>query len=235
MSDLALLRDDWVAVVVGASGGIGAAVRARLDAAPRRGRVVGLSRSAGDLDLRDEATIAAAADRLRAEYGEIDLVFNAAGALAIGGIGPEKTIRALDPAAMAAQFAVNAVGPALLVKHLSPLLPRDRPSLFASITAKVGSIGDNRLGGWIAYRAAKAAHNQVLKTAAIELARTRPRAIVVALHPGTVATRLSDPFAAGHDRLAPDEAARRLVAVLSGLRPGDSGGFFAHDGTALPW
>ncbi|ODN72113.1 C factor cell-cell signaling protein [Methylobrevis pamukkalensis] len=155
MSDLTNLEPGFTALVIGASGGIGRALHARLAADPRCGAALALSRDAGDFDLTDEASIAAAAERIRVAAGTLDLVFNATGALTLDGIGPEKTIRALDPAAMARQFAVNAIGPALLLKHLSPLLPKDRPSIFASLTARVGSIGDNRLGGWISYRAAK--------------------------------------------------------------------------------
>jgi len=137
---------------------------------------------------------------------------------------------------MAHAFAINAIGPALLMKHLLPLLPRQGKAVFATLSAKVGSIGDNQLGGWYSYRASKAALNQLVHTAAIELRRRHPEAICVALHPGTVHTALSAPFAkTGLTVVHPAEAAQRLLSVLAGLNASDSGGFFNHDGTPLPW
>ncbi len=228
------LPDGFRAVVIGSSGGIGSALSARLNADPRCGGVVGLSRAEG-FDLLDEASIEAAARRLAADVRRPDLVFDATGALQIDGYGPEKSLRTLDPAGMAMQFAVNAIGPALILKHIAPLLPRDRRGLFATLSARVGSIGDNRLGGWISYRSAKAALNQIVRTAAIEIARTHPQAVVVALHPGTVATRLSDPFAGQRDRLSPDKAATALLGALDGLTPERTGSFHAYDGSAIAW
>ena len=137
---------------------------------------------------------------------------------------------------MVRAFALNAIGPALLMKHFLPLLPVDCQSVFATLSARVGSIGDNRLGGWYSYRASKAALNQLVHTAAIELARSRPQAVCVALHPGTVATALSAPFAkAGLKVRDANTAARELLAVLARLAPDDSGGFFDHSGRVLPW
>lgn len=235
MQEMATLADGYRALVVGASGGIGGALCRLLSDDPRCAGVVAVSRQTHPrFDVTDEASVAAVAGTAF-DGGEIDLVVNAAGALAIDGVGPEKSIRAIDPAVMARHFAVNAIGPALMVKHFGPKLPRGRKGVFASLSARVGSIGDNRLGGWISYRAAKAAQNQILRTGAIEIARTRPLAVVVALHPGTVATRLSEAFSAGRDRLAPDVSAARLLAVLDGLDASDTGGFFAHDGSVIPW
>ncbi len=137
---------------------------------------------------------------------------------------------------MARAFAVNAIGPALLMKHFLPLLPRQGRSVFATLSARVGSIGDNRLGGWYSYRASKAALNQLMRTAAVELGRRQPAALCVALHPGTVATRLSAPFAkAGLDVQTAEQAADGLLQVIDSLRPGSSGGFFDHRGEAVPW
>ena len=147
-------------------------------------------------------------------------------------------MRALDAASLAAVMAVNAIGPALVAKHLLPLTPRDRPSLFAALSARVGSIGDNHLGGWHAYRASKAALNMLIRTLAIEHARSRPLGVCVALHPGTVDTPLSAPFQAG---VAPaklftaDRSAAALLSVMDGLGPTDTGGFFAWDGAPIPW
>ncbi|SON58170.1 C signal [Hartmannibacter diazotrophicus] len=236
MTTITSLGSRFTALVIGASGGIGSAVAEQLEADPNCARVIRLSRrTTPDFDLEDEGAIAGAAATIAETTPRLDLVFNATGALFIHDVGPEKTIRALDPQAMAQQFAINAIGPALLIKHFSPLLPKNHRSLFGSITARVGSIGDNRLGGWISYRAAKAAQNQIVRTAAIELARTRPLAVLAALHPGTVATSLSDPFAAGHDRLSPEKSAAMMLAVLDGLAPDRSGGFFAYDGSRIEW
>jgi len=218
------------ALVIGASGGIGAALAEAL--AARGADVTGLSRRRSGLDVTDEATIVCAAATLA---GPFDLILDATGALEIDGRGPEKSIAALDPAALAAQFAVNAIGPALLLKHLHTHLVPDGRAVFATLSARVGSIGDNRLGGWIGYRAAKAALNQIVRTAAIEIGRKRPASIVVALHPGTVRTPLTAKYAGKHPTVTPDEAAAHLLAVLDGLTPADSGGFFAWDGQRVPW
>jgi len=249
------------AVVVGAGGGIGSAVLAQLRSDARYARVLALGRR-GEvaMDLTDEASIAAAATQvaqaLAASGAALRLVVVASGVLqndegkaevnadvkadvkaeAKAEVKAEKGWRELDAGRMARSFAVNAIGPALLMKHLLPLLPREGRSVFAAISAKVGSIGDNRLGGWYSYRASKAALNQLVHTAAIELARSRPQAVCVVLHPGTVDTALSQPFhKSGLALQTPAEAASRLLAVIDGLAPADSGGFFAHTGEALPW
>lgn len=225
------------ALVLGASGGIGAALVAALQAEGRWRRVIGLSRgSLPPVDLAEEASLAAAAAWLRAEAPDLGLVILATGLLHAEGQGPEKSWRQLDPAWMARVFAVNAIGPALAMKHLLPLLRRDGPAVFAALSARVGSIGDNRLGGWWSYRASKAALNQLLRTAAIELQRVNPGAACVAIHPGTVDTGLSAPFArAGLAVQSPAEAAGRILAVLEALEPARSGGFFDHRGAPIPW
>jgi len=222
-----------LAVVVGGGGGVGAAVVAALREAGGHDEVLALGRrSSPALDLLDEASIAAAAAAVRAR-GVPTLVFDATGFLHGAGMEPEKSWRELDAAHLAHAFAINAIGPALLMKHFLPLLPRDRRAVFATLSARVG---DNRLGGWYAYRASKAALNQLVRTAAVELRRSRPQAICVALHPGTVDTGLSAPFAkSGLQVQAPAEAAARLLAVIEGLGPGDSGEFFDHRGEPVPW
>ncbi len=225
-----------LAVVVGGSGGVGAALVAALRDCPAYDEVLALGRRGSPaLDLLDEASIAAAAAAVRAR-GAPTLVFDATGFLHGGGMEPEKSWRELDPAHLAHAFAINAIGPALLMKHFLPLLPRERRAVFATLSARVGSIGDNRLGGWYAYRASKAALNQLVRTAAVELRRGRPQAICVALHPGTVDTGLSAPFAkSGLQVQTPAEAAARLLAVIERLGPGDSGEFFDHRGEPVPW
>ena len=217
-------------LIIGASGGIGAALAAALVA--RGGAVTALSRSRDGLDVTDEASVAAALGALAGPY---DAVIVATGALEIAGAAPEKTLRALDPAAMAAQFSLNAIGPALVLKHALPLLPRDRRAVFAALSARVGSIGDNRLGGWVSYRAAKAALNQVIRTAAVEMGRSHPQAVCVALHPGTVATPFTAKYLGRHPAVAPQQAAGNLLAVIDGLTPADSGGFLDWQGTVVPW
>jgi len=226
-----------IAVVVGASGGIGNAVVAQLVAGGLFRHVIGLGRgTTPPLDLTSEVTIAAAAHDVAALGGDVRLVVVATGVLQAGGISPEKSLRQLDPAQLAYLFAVNAIGPALLMKHFLPLLPRDGKSVFATLSAKVGSIGDNQLGGWYSYRASKAALNQLVHTAAVELKRRAPEAICVALHPGTVATGLSSPFAkSGLDVQTPEVAAERLLRVIDNLTPADTGGFFDYRGQRLPW
>ena len=217
------------ALVIGASGGIGGALVAALGA---RGEVVGLSRRQDGLEVTDEASVAAVLGRLE---GVFDLVIVATGALQVAGARPEKSLRALDGAVMAAQFAVNAIGPALLIKHLVRLLPKDRVARVGVLSARVGSIGDNAFGGWYSYRAAKAALNQLVHTASIEVARSHPQAVLVALHPGTVATGLTADHAGGHATVSPEVAAGNLLAVLGALNPAETGGFFDWTGAAVPW
>ena len=218
------------ALVLGASGGIGAALAEALRAGGAE--VIGLSRRDDGLDLTDETRVARAAAGLA---GEFDLIVNAIGALQIGAHGPEKSLSAVTAQAMAAQFALNATGVALALRYFSPLLARGRRSVFASLSARVGSIGDNRLGGWISYRAAKAAQNQILRTAAIEIARKRPEAIVVALHPGTVATDLSAPYAGRHPTITAQRSAQALLAVLARLTPAETGTFWDWKGERVEW
>lgn len=218
------------ALVLGASGGIGSALVAHLRA--RGDEVTALSRSLDGFDLTEEASIAA---HLGALSGPYDLIFVATGALELQGRAPEKTLRALDPVAIAAQFALNATGPALVVKHAVRLLPKDAPARLAVLSARVGSIGDNGLGGWYAYRAAKAALNQLIHTAAIEIARSHPQTVLACLHPGTVATPLTQKYAGNHPTVTPEQAAANLIAVLEGLTPDQTGGFFDWQGKTIPW
>ena len=224
------------AVVVGATGGIGRAVLAAIEASGAFERVLAYGRSTDpSLDLLDEASIARAAAEVEAA-GPLTLLFDATGALTAEGLVAEKTWRQIDGDAMARAFALNAIGPALLVKHFAPLLPRRGRAVFATLSARVGSIGDNGLGGWYSYRASKAALNQIVRTASVELARSRPDAICVALHPGTVATGLTEGFAkSGLEVQAPGVAASRLLGVIDGLTPADTGRFFDHRGEAVPW
>jgi NAD(P)-dependent dehydrogenase (short-subunit alcohol dehydrogenase family) len=217
-------------LIIGASGGIGAALRRHHEA--RGDTVAALSRSVDGFDVADAQSVSA---HLSALDGPFDRVIVATGALSVNGAEPEKTIKAIEAQAMADQFAVNAIGPALILAHAHRLLPRDRRSIFAVLSAKVGSIGDNRLGGWVSYRAAKAALNQIVHTSAIELARSHPRSCVVALHPGTVETPFTSKYVARHSSVPADEAGARLVHVMDELTPEQNGGFYDYSGAQLPW
>jgi NAD(P)-dependent dehydrogenase (short-subunit alcohol dehydrogenase family) len=214
-------------LVIGASGGIGAALVQALSA---QGEVVALSRSGDGLDITDEASIARLMAALEPSFERIVI---ATGALAGPGQAPEKSLRALDAGQIMAQFALNAMGPALVVKHALRLLPRDRAAQVGVLSARVGSIGDNALGGWYSYRASKAALNQMIHTAAIEIARSHPLAVVACLHPGTVATAFTADYAA--EKVTAAVAADRLLAVLDGLTPRQSGGFYDWAGREVPW
>ena len=217
-------------LIIGASGGIGAAWAA--DYAARGAEVTGLSRRSHGLDLTDEASILAALAPLSAPF---DRILVATGALELNGTPPEKSLRALDPAALAAQFALNTIGPVLVLKHGLRLMPRSGSPRFAALSARVGSISDNHLGGWYGYRAAKAALNQMLRTAAVEVARSHPQAVLAALHPGHVATPLSLKYGGSLPADPPATAAARLTDVLESLTPAQSGGFFDYAGRAIPW
>ena len=217
-------------LIIGGSGGIGAALVAAFVA--RDAQVVSLSRSKGGLDITDEASVEA---HLGALEGPFDALIVATGALVIEGAAPEKTVRAVSAQAMADQFAVNAIGPALILRHAARLLPRAGRSVCAVLTARVGSIGDNRVGGWTSYRAAKAAANQIVHTTAIELARTHPEMVCVALHPGTVETRFTQKYLGRHPAVPAAEAAQNLLAVMDGLGAKDTGGFFDWAGKPVPW
>ena len=235
--------DFRTAAVFGASGGIGRALSAAL---VERGLTVWAgSRSRERLvegtrpfrfDLGDEDSIRQAADLMRDDPP--DLVIVATGVLTLSdGTGPERSFKGIDGAAMERMFAANTIGPALIAKHMLPLLPRDRRCLFAALSARVGSIGDNRLGGWHSYRASKAALNMLVRNFAIEFARTHKQGVVAALHPGTVDTALSEPFQGNvPDRqlTKPSQAAENLLSVIDGLTPEDSGGHFDWKGETIP-
>lgn len=221
------------AIIFGSSGGIGAALA---DATERRGQgpVLRLSRTAGDFDLRDEASIMRCAARAAA-LGSPRLVIVATGLLSTQDNRPERAIREVTADWMAENFAINTIGPALIAKHMMPLLPKEGRSVLAFLSARVGSISDNRLGGWHSYRASKAALNMIARGTALELARNRPEALCVTLHPGTVETPLSKPFRSGADGLFnPDTAAGHLLDVLDGLTPAQTGRCFAWDGQEIP-
>ena len=222
------------ALVIGAGGGIGAAFVEQLRADPRCAGVQTLGRGTTPaLDYAHEGSVAEAAAALRGQ-APWQLIVVASGVLHTPAVQPEKRLGELRLAAMEEIFRINTFGPALVLRHFAPLLDRQR-SVMALLSARVGSIGDNRLGGWYSYRASKAALNMLVKTAAIELRRTHPGAVLAALHPGTVSTALSRPFRGEEIGRPPGQAAQEMLRVLEGLSPQDSGGFFAFDGQPVPW
>lgn len=233
-------------VVFGASGGIGSALTrllaarddvAVVHAGSRSGKAPGGDKIARfTFDLADEASIATACANIG---GPIDRVIVATGILTrANGAWPEKTWRALSSDGLAELFSINAIGPALIGKHTLPLLRKPGRSVFAALSARVGSIGDNRLGGWHSYRASKAALNMLVRTFAVELGQRAPEAVAVTLHPGTVDTPLSEPFQRGvtaEKLFTPDYTAACLLKVIDGVTPADSGKVLAWDGTPVPF
>lgn len=227
------LGEGYRALVIGASGALGTAFCEQLKQDPRCAGVRALGRrTIPELDLERPETIASAATELAAE-APYQLIVHAAGLLHRDAIKPEKSFNAIEPEALQAVFQVNALGPALVLRHFLPLL--DTRGAMAMLSAKVGSIEDNRLGGWYAYRASKAALNMLIKTAAIELARTRPQSRLLSLHPGTVVSGLSQPFRGASSARPADVAADQLLTLIDQLTPADSGQFFAYNGERLPW
>ena len=235
------------AVVVGAGGGIGGALVAGLAEDADMAGVIALSRRPGPasggrvhadaIDIGDPTSIERAAARLAGLAAPIRLVIVATGMLHDGQIQPEKSYRALDADALLESYRINAVGPALVARHMLPLLAPSGRSVFAALSARVGSIGDNRSGGWHGYRASKAALNMILRNLAIETRRRTPELICVGLHPGTVETGLSRPFqrnVPGPQLFTPEFSAARLLAVIDGLRPEKSGSVLDWQGETVP-
>lgn len=255
------LIHDWNepinAMVVGATGGIGLALMRRLLENHRVTRLFAVARTACsnpallalasqhpgrlvplDCDIRDEAELTTLASSIGTVVERLHLVINTAGMLHDGAQMPEKSLASITLANLQSAFLINAFAPILLAKALLPLLRHGGPAIFASLSARVGSISDNRTGGWYAYRAAKAAQNQFLKTLALELTRVNRRSIVLALHPGTTDTALSKPFqgnVAPGKLFTPEFSAAALLQVIAQRRPSDSGGFYAWDGTPIGW
>lgn len=218
------------ALVIGASGGIGLAIKSELES--RGYDVTGLSRRDDGLDVTDEASVAAAMETLE---GPFDLILVATGALVVDGHEPEKAVREMTPDGLLNQIRVNALGPILVLKHALRLLPKEAPSVFAALSARVGSIGDNSIGGWHSYRTSKTALNQLIHGAAIEMKRTHKKAIAVCLHPGTVETAFTAKYAGRHKTVPADQAAANLIDVIEGLSSNQSGGFFDYAGKEIPW
>lgn len=218
------------ALIIGASGGIGSAITKTLQ--DRGVAVSTLSRQQDGLDITDETSV----DRHLAKFdAPFDLIFLATGVLAAQDAKPEKAIREVTASGLSHQFMVNAVGPMLVLKHSLRLLPKDRRAVFAALSARVGSIGDNAIGGWHSYRTSKAALNQLIHGSSIELRRTHKHAIAVCLHPGTVATPFTANYVGRHKTVPAEDAAQNLLGVIEGLNPSQSGGFFDFAGKSVEW
>lgn len=229
------LPSGYRAAVVGATGGIGSAFVELIRRDERCSDLISLGRSLENkLDITDERSIALSVKAV-AERGPVHLIVIATGILSDTGKSPEKALRQLDGDHLAKLYAVNAIGPLMVIKHYAELMPRKERGVIAAISARVGSISDNRLGGWYSYRMSKAALNMGIKTAAVEIARIRPNAVCLALHPGTVATPLSDPFSRGRSRLDPLTSAESMLGVINAAKPEDSGSFFSFDGQRLEY
>jgi NAD(P)-dependent dehydrogenase (short-subunit alcohol dehydrogenase family) len=224
------------AIIFGGNGGIGAALVGGLKERGHYSEIIALSRgSHPPVDLLDESSLEQAASHLSQAGVSPSLVVVATGVLHKDGKGPEKALRELDPEWMIENYRLNAIGPALIAKHFLPLMPRQGSICFAVLSARVGSISDNNLGGWHSYRASKAALNMLVRNISVEWQRKNRQAIIVGLHPGTVETPLSGPFKGNpaHERFTPAKAAGQLLDVLEGLNPEQSGQLFAYDGSLI--
>ena len=226
-----------LAVVIGGTGSIGSAFAEEFVYRRPDTEVMILGRETETkLDLLSEDSISDAAVKVASRELPVSVIVVATGILHTELVQPEKTWRQINQPALDSLFRLNAIGPMLVMKHFLPLLPKLEKSIFACLSARVGSITDNELGGWYGYRASKAALNQFVKTASIELSRIRPEAICMAIHPGTVATRLSDPFSKnGLNVLTPRDCAKKLYKLLSEADVRDNGGFFDYEKRRIPW
>lgn len=252
MSDTASLHlnsfgDDLRAIIIGASGGIGDALCHELSLCQQVTEIYALSRTQSikkhaktrtlSFDLTDENTIKSCADTLK-QIGQFDIIIIATGLLHGAGISPEKNMNSLSIEGLTQSYRINAIGPAITAKYFLPLLRHDKKTIFAALSARVSSISDNGLGGWYGYRASKAALNMLLKTLSIEFGRRHTQAIICGLHPGTVDTPLSAPFQANVPEgklFTPAFSARRILTVIEGLTPKDSGSLLAWDGQRIPF
>ncbi len=229
-----LFAHDYRALVIGASGAIGGAFTSAMQRDLRCVHVEQISRAHNGFDLLDESSIAEQA-AASAGAGPYHLIVDATGALTIDGVGPEKSLASLRPEHLAKAFQVNAMGPLMALRHFAPLLAPGA-SIYAKLSARVGSITDNHKGGWYGYRASKAALNMLLQTAAIELQRKNAQLRVVALQPGTVRSALSDPFSACIGALLePDDSVAGMLTALQGLQPRQGAHFIDYRGQNIPW
>ncbi|MDG2473652.1 MAG: SDR family NAD(P)-dependent oxidoreductase [Paracoccaceae bacterium] len=220
------------ALIIGSTGAIGSAIVEILKNKIGSENVVTISRRKNGLDFMKPETIEL---RAKEQNGYFNFILDATGALEISNVGPEKSLRSLDHERMVNQFTVNAIGPAMLIKHFMKFLPRNGKAVFASLSARVGSVEDNQLGGWISYRASKAALNQIIKTASIEASRINPHSVFISIHPGTVRSKLTEQYLRNHKFVEPSEAARNILQVIEQKGSQDTGGFYAFDGKRIPY
>ena len=219
------------ALIFGASGGIGLAFSKFLENKLGIENVIKLSRSFNGFEISDEEKILKFSESIE---GSFNLIINAIGVLQTTEIGPEKTINAIKQKSMIDTMTINAIGPALLLKNFSKKLDKTKFSVFVNLSARVGSITDNRLGGWISYRSSKAALNQIIKTSSIEINRKNKNAICVGLHPGTVKTRFTEKFQNTTETISPEESVEMMMKVIESLSVDDNGYCFAYDGKVIP-
>ena len=219
------------ALVFGASGGIGQAFSRFLENKLGSENVIKISRSFDGFEISDEEKILKFSESIE---GSFNLIINAIGVLQTNEIGPEKTINAVKQKSMIDMMTINAIGPALLLKNFSKKLDKTKFSVFVNLSARVGSITDNRLGGWISYRSSKAALNQIIKTSSIEINRRNKNAICVGLHPGTVKTKFTEKFQNTTETISPEESVEMMMKVVENLSVDDNGHCFAYDGKAIP-
>ena len=219
------------ALVFGASGGIGQAFSRFLENKLGSENVVKISRSFDGFEISDEEKILKFSESIE---GSFNLIINATGVLQTTEEGPEKTINVVKQKLMIDMMTINAIGPALLLKNFSKKLDKTKFSVFVNLSARVGSITDNRLGGWISYRSSKAALNQIIKTSSIEINRRNKNAICVGLHPGTVKTRFTEKFQNTTETISPDESVKMMMKVVENLSVDDNGYCFAYDGKVIP-
>jgi NAD(P)-dependent dehydrogenase (short-subunit alcohol dehydrogenase family) len=219
------------ALIFGASGGIGLAFSKFLENKLGIENVIKLSRSFDGFEISDEEKILKFSESIE---GSFSLIINAVGVLQTTEIGPEKTINAVKQKSMIDMMTINAIGPALLLKNFSKKLDKTKFSVFVNLSARVGSITDNRLGGWISYRSSKAALNQIIKTSSIEINRRNKNAICVGLHPGTVKTRFTEKFQNTTETISPEKSVEMMMKVIESLSVDDNGFCFAYDGKIIP-
>ena len=219
------------AIIFGASGGIGQAFSRFLEDKLGSENVVNVSRSIDGFEISDEEKIIKFSESIE---GSFNLIINATGVLQTTEEGPEKTINVVKQKSMIDMMTINAIGPALLLKNFSKKLDKTKFSVFVNLSARVGSITDNRLGGWISYRSSKAALNQIIKTSSIEINRRNKNAICVGLHPGTVKTRFTEKFQNTTETISPDESVEMMMKVVENLSVDDNGYCFAYDGKVIP-
>ena len=233
MTSMHSLPPNYCAVIIGSTGGLGRAFHDILKQDKKCGKIYGFSRSTNPaINYFDETSIEKA---VQSVSGKINLLIDATGFLSDEVTQPEKSFKSLNPDQMIKLFTLNTIGPAEIMKHFMPLMAKKDRILFATLSARVGSIGDNRLGGWHSYRASKAALNMVLKCYAIEMTRYNPHSVCTALHPGTVATPLSDPFASDRERLTPQQSAQKMLTLLDNLKAEQTGSFRDYNGAEINW